>query len=43
MQYAYARPERAAPEDCTIVHDVVPIGSPVELERYEAVTEPWIL
>src|SRR5437773_526326 len=26
-----------------IVQDVVPVGSPVESERYEAVTEPWML
>jgi hypothetical protein len=25
-----------------IVHEVVPVGSPVVLERYEAVTEPWM-
>jgi hypothetical protein len=35
-------PERVAPEDWRIVHDVVPVGSPVEDERYDAVTEPWM-
>jgi hypothetical protein len=26
-----------------IVHDVTPVGSPAAFERYEAVTEPWML
>ncbi len=25
------------------VQDVLPVGSPVLFERYEAVTEPWML
>ncbi len=35
-------PESAAPEDWRIVHDEVPVGSPVEEDRYDAVTEPWM-
>jgi hypothetical protein len=41
-QYTYTVPERFAPEDWRIVHDVVPVGLPVEDERYDAVTEPWM-
>jgi hypothetical protein len=31
------------PDVWVIVQDVLPFGSPVLSERYEAVTDPWML